>query len=107
MPSRRVIFHRLAANEFRDARQWYATRSALAEEKFRAAARASLERIINDPGFLAPIDETYRRVRVRGFPYILIFRELPGDLMLVVAVAHTSRRPGYWRRRKEPFMRTA
>jgi hypothetical protein len=31
---------------------------------------------------------------------LLIFRPRSPEVMIVVAVAHTSRRPGYWRRRK-------
>jgi hypothetical protein len=41
----------------------------------------------------------YRWVRVRRFPYLLIFRRKSPEVIVIVAVAHTSRRPGYWRRR--------
>lgn len=40
----------------------------------------------------------FRRVRVRRFPYLLVF-EVRTDKVLVVAVAHTRRRPGYWANR--------
>jgi hypothetical protein len=33
-----------------------------------------------------------------GFPYSVIF-QLEDDIILVVAVAHAKRRPGYWRKR--------
>jgi toxin ParE1/3/4 len=36
-----------------------------------------------------------RQLTVRGFPYVVIYRVRTRDLY-VVAVAHTSRRPGYW-----------
>ena len=39
-----------------------------------------------------------RQLAVRGFPYIVAYRIRPDDLY-VVAVAHTSRRPGYWKHR--------
>lgn len=35
---------------------------------------------------------------VQGFPYRIVYF-VNGDLMTVVAVAHTKRRPGYWRDR--------
>ena len=37
----------------------------------------------------------FRRARVLGFPYTIVF-EVREHETLVVAVAHTSRSPGYW-----------
>jgi plasmid stabilization system protein ParE len=39
-----------------------------------------------------------RQFRVRGFPYKVAYRIREHDIY-VVAVAHTSRRPGYWKDR--------
>ena len=39
-----------------------------------------------------------RQLKVRGFPYIVAYRIRPEDVY-IVAVAHTSRRPGYWKGR--------
>jgi len=39
-----------------------------------------------------------KRLLLRRFPYALIVRESATEV-LVVAIAHTSRRPGYWRDR--------
>ena len=39
-----------------------------------------------------------RQLRVQGFPYYIVYRIREQDLY-VVAVAHTSRRPGYWKNR--------
>ena len=41
----------------------------------------------------------FRRARVNRFPYVVVF-EIRTDEVLVVAVAHASRKPGYWQRRK-------
>ena len=40
-----------------------------------------------------------RRFRLSRFPYIVFYLELD-DTIWVAAVAHTSRRPGYWRDRQ-------
>ena len=58
-----------------------------------------MERISGEPDALPPLGIKYRWVRVSRFPYVLVFRELTPKTVKVVAVAHTSRRPGYWRRR--------
>ena len=40
-----------------------------------------------------------RRVNsVRGFPFVVAYRIRPDDVY-IVAVTHTSRRPGYWKHR--------
>ena len=39
-----------------------------------------------------------RQLTVRGFPYVVAYRIRPDDIY-VVAVAHTSRGPEYWKAR--------
>ena len=39
-----------------------------------------------------------KRLTLRRFPYDIVVRESPKEI-IVVAVAHQSRRPGYWRNR--------
>ncbi len=41
---------------------------------------------------------TVRRFPVRRFPFFVIYRDHPDDIE-IVALAHQSRRPGYWRKR--------
>ena len=99
MPTMEVVFHRLAAREYRSARDWYAERSPDVAEQFRIAVDRAVERIAAEPNALPRLGVNYRRVSVSRFPYVLVFRELTPKTVKVVAVAHTSRRPGYWRRR--------
>jgi len=99
MPAAQVIFHRLAAREYRSSREWYAKRSAAVAERFRLAVDRAVDRIVKEADSLGVLVGQYRYVRVSRFPYVLIFRRLDSAVVVVVAVAHTSRRPGYWRRR--------
>lgn len=50
-----------------------------------------------------PIGNRMRRILTNRFPYAIIYLEYR-DETLVVAIAHTSRRPGYWKSRmtREP-----
>ena len=44
-------------------------------------------------------EQNCRWIRVKRFPFILVVHEdTPGEYF-VVAIAHTSRRPGYWQKR--------
>lgn len=51
------------------------------------------------PASFSPHLDGTRFYRLPGFPYLLIHLELDPDTVLLLAVMHTSRRPGYWRRR--------
>jgi plasmid stabilization system protein ParE len=44
------------------------------------------------------VEEHTRRYLLRRFPYAVIYRA-QAERVLVVAVAHMRRRPGYWRGR--------
>ena len=48
------------------------------------------------------IESTYeiRRAKVRRHPYLVVYAVLP-DQLVVLAIAHTSKQPGYWRERLE------
>lgn len=100
MPAIEVVFHRLAAAEYRAARNWYAARSTQVAARFRSAVDHAVQRIASNVSGQARLGRKYRWARVRQFPYVLVFRERSAETIMVVAVAHTSRRPGYWRHRR-------
>ena len=89
-----------ASEEFTAAIRWYESRrSGLGGEFYDAVVR-EIERIQEFPEIGAPDGArlTHRRVRVTRFPYTIAYRIREQDIY-VVAVAHTSRRPGYWNHR--------
>lgn len=61
-----------------------------------------VERIIeilrDQPKIGQRIEKNFRRVLLARFPYSLIYSIEP-EQILVVAVAHQHRRPGYWQER--------
>ncbi len=89
----------MAAQEFRLARSWYARRSRPAAERFTEAIGAALEGIAAEPDRWLLYDDRHRWVKARKYPFLLIYRQTAEDRVTVVAVAHASRRPGYWQRR--------
>jgi plasmid stabilization system protein ParE len=94
-----VLFHRLAAREFVEARRRYARTGPPTEDRFVAAVRAAVERIDANPHIGSLIRGAYRWIRTGRYPYLLIYETLGPDLVRVYAVAHARRRPGYWVRR--------
>lgn len=95
-----VSFHRLAADEYRRARLWYAIRSRRAAYRFNSSVDKALERIAEQPECWPLYDDENRWVKLAKFPYVLIFRVRNPHVVVIIAVAHARRRKGYWRRRK-------
>jgi plasmid stabilization system protein ParE len=90
-----------AAAELIDAIRWYEEqRSGLGAELFDAITE-TIELIRAHPEIGAPraTRQQSRQLRVNRFPYNVVYRIREDDIY-VVAVAHTSRRPGYWRDRR-------
>jgi toxin ParE1/3/4 len=95
-----VRFHRLAAREYRDARDWYRRRGAGLGTDFKVEVERNVERnverIVANPARWPVFREGYRRVRLRRFPYAIYYHIEDLDHILVLAIAHHKRRPGYW-----------
>src|SRR5438105_1006319 len=95
-----VFFHHLAAKEFRQARSWYARRSSRTALRFVEALNKGIEQLATLPNLWPFYDDRHQWFKLRKFPYLLVFRELDDGHLVIVAVAHSARRPGYWRRRR-------
>jgi hypothetical protein len=104
----KLRLHRLAEAEIREAAQWYEARGQGLGKRFLADVRSSLERLESDPLQYATLETTSKSLRLQRilldeFPYLIVYECFEGETF-VYAVAHASRRPNYWRRRKrEPL----
>jgi plasmid stabilization system protein ParE len=99
MPTSFAKFHDEAAVEYDAAFDWYLTRSPDAALKFDAEVDRAFAQIIQAPQRWAAGPHSTRRFLLRQFPFTLIYREQTSSDIQIVAVAHTSRKPGYWKRR--------
>ncbi len=99
MPRVQVAFHRLADRELAKACARYAREGEGLRLRFIAAVDAATERIAEAPLQWATYADKYRWIRVGKFAYVLYYQIISESCVLVLAVAHTSRRPGYWHRR--------
>jgi plasmid stabilization system protein ParE len=94
-----VVFHPDAEVEFRASLSWYGRRSRRAAQGFERAMDRVLTTVASTPDRYPFYDDVYREAILTRYPYSLIYRvESNGDV-LVVAVAHSSREPDYWRGR--------
>jgi len=81
--------------DFTEALCWYAERSQRAAEGFDAEFDKALAAIGADPRRFSLCDDRHRFYLMDRYPYQLIYRE-EADGVVVIAVAHAKRRPGYW-----------
>ena len=80
------------------AAEWYATRSATAAAGFEAELAEAESAIHRLPNAWPPHDHGTRRYLLRRYPFGVVYRIEPARI-LIIAVAHGHRRPGYWRGR--------
>jgi plasmid stabilization system protein ParE len=90
----------LASVELAEAVRWYDERRPGWGGKLFDAVAHAFELIETHPEIGSPRrgQPSTRQLSVRGFPYLAVYRDRGTDLH-VVALAHASRRPGYWKDR--------
>jgi plasmid stabilization system protein ParE len=59
----------------------------------------AIEDVCENPRIGAPITRAFRRAVLRRFPFTIVYAERD-DEIVIVAIAHDRRRPGYWRGRQ-------
>jgi hypothetical protein len=58
-----------------------------------------IETLATTPERYGFYDDVYREAILTRYPYSVVYRIDPDGNVLVVAVAHSSREPGYWQDR--------
>jgi plasmid stabilization system protein ParE len=88
----------VAETELHQAVQWYESQAPGLGDAFLIEVLSAAERISLYPDAWHSLDKGLRRCRLNRFPYGLIYA-IEDDDILVLAVAHLHREPGYWRNR--------
>ncbi len=91
-------FHPQARKEYLEAITFYAERQPGLQVRFADAVEEAVRKIINTPERWLVVEGSVRRCRTRVFPYAVLYA-VESKEIVVLAVMHGSRRPGYWRSR--------
>ncbi|MEK0449568.1 MAG: hypothetical protein RL088_1836 [Verrucomicrobiota bacterium] len=94
----RYAFHPDALDEYEDAALYYAARQEGLELRFIACIESAFRQISDEPTRWRPFEQDVRRCLAHVFPYAVLYSIEP-DYILIIAVMHCSREPGYWRNR--------
>lgn len=93
--------HRFLAEadaELAEAVGYYASRRKGLGRAFLAEVRRAIDLIGASPEIGTPLEAGIRRRVVRRYPYSLLYSIDNGGIV-ILAVMHHKRRPGYWRGR--------
>jgi plasmid stabilization system protein ParE len=92
--------HPAAKEELEDAFDFYRENGGLELAKdFATEVQRVAEMLVANPGFGSEIGVGLRSYPTRRFPYLLVY-EVEDEELLILAVGHQHRLPGYWRRRR-------
>jgi toxin ParE1/3/4 len=95
----KYVFHPEALSEYAEAVQYYTEQRVEVAQAFINSIEDTVYRINKSPTRYAEIDEDVRRCMARKFPYGVLYT-VEQDYILILAVMHCSREPGYWQSRK-------
>jgi toxin ParE1/3/4 len=96
----RFEFHPEARVEYLKAIAHYEKRQAGLGSRFASEVESAIQRIVEAPHRWRSIEGEIRRCLTHIFPYGVLYSIEP-DYVLVLAIMHHSRKPGYWRNRVE------
>ena len=95
----KYVFHPEALTEYAEAVQYYTHQRTEVAQAFIDAVEDAISRIRESPTRWSVIEEDVRRCLTKRFPYGILYTIEP-DYILILAVMHCSREPGYWQNRR-------
>ncbi len=93
--ARTFEIHPAAQEEAEAAARYYAERNQRAAVAFTVELDAAVREIERAPHAFPEHTHGTRRVLLHSFPFSVVYR-FDDTHVLIVAIAHGSRRPGYW-----------
>jgi len=91
----RLDFHPEALEEYQAAARYYARRNSSVAHRFAESVEDAIRRILEAPLAWQALDGDVRRCLTHVFPYGVIY-SVEAESILILAVMHGSREPGYW-----------
>jgi plasmid stabilization system protein ParE len=90
-----VKFVTEAGYEFRDAVDWYESKTNGLGLRFTDEIDSTIERIRLNPELYPAVAEDIRKIQVNKFPFS-IFYTIQDDLLVILRLFHNKRKPIEW-----------
>jgi toxin ParE1/3/4 len=91
----RIVFLAPAEEEMLEAAQYYESQTRGLGHEFLVEVQRTVARIIENPRLGQIVREAIRRRLMPKFPFGILYRIDPNEIV-IIAVMHLRRRPGYW-----------
>jgi hypothetical protein len=93
-----IDFHPEADQEMFEAARYYQSLSSGLGDDYLDEVECAVRSIATSPQTWPILEGDFRRRLVKRFPFGVIYRIEP-DKILIIAVAHLRKKPGYWKNR--------
>jgi toxin ParE1/3/4 len=94
----KVRLHPEAEIEMTEAAAYYEAQQVDLGKRFLASVQDAVSSIRINPRLYPLVDLDVRRCLTKVFPFGVLFRILP-DQIVIIAIMHLARRPDYWKNR--------
>jgi plasmid stabilization system protein ParE len=88
-----------AREELNEAAAYYEASVPGLGEAFLGDVERAIETVRESPGIGSSVGRGFRKAILRRFPFIVVYARRDEEIV-IVAIAHQRRRPGYWRGRQ-------
>lgn len=95
----KFVFHPAALTEYAEAVRFYVEQRPELAQSFIDAVENAIYRLRESPERYPVLEEDIRRCMTKKFPYGILYTIEP-DYILILAVMHSNRAPGYWKSRQ-------
>ena len=98
MAAKTLVIHPSALAELKSAVSWYLEQNEAAATNFADELDRAIDLVIASPRRWPVGERGTRKFVLQRFPYAVIYRENETTIV-VLAIAHGHRHPGYWKDR--------
>lgn len=98
MDKPKPVIHHDARAEYIESYAWYHERGSHIAEAFEREVEHALEALQEFPDRWPEYVGPWRRIFLRRFPFGIVYRVIEKQIV-VIAIMHTKRKPGYWQKR--------
>lgn len=89
----------LAREELNEAAAFYEASVPELGDAFLDDVERAIQAVEERPRIGVPLGRKFRKTILRRFPFSIVYADRDAEIV-IVAVAHQRRRPGYWRGRQ-------
>lgn len=84
--------------DYEEGYEWYFEQSERAAEGLERAVDRTIQKISSFPEMHPHCGPSYQFVTMKPYPYRIVYR-VDRNEIIIIAMVHGSRRPGFWRTR--------